>query len=86
MQSATMEAPPASQRAVNTTAEPVRLLTPRQAAELLGMSIQTLAKWRCLRSDGPVFCRVGSAIRYPSDLLTDFVSRLPRRTSTSDTT
>jgi hypothetical protein len=67
------------------TAEPPRLLTPAQAAERLGLSTSTLAKYRCLKSTGPIFIRLGSAIRYPEDLLADFIARQPRRTSTSDT-
>jgi len=44
------------------------LLTPAQAAEVLGVQIQTLAKWRCY-GDGPKFIHVGRLCRYrPKDL------------------
>ncbi len=66
-------------------AEAPRLLTPAQASERLGLSTSTLAKYRCLKSDGPVFVRLGSAIRYPEDALADFIARQRRCTSTSDT-
>lgn len=69
----------------STTAEPPRLLTPAQAAARVGLSVSTLAKQRCLRSDGPPFVRLGSAIRYPSDELDEFIASQPRRRSTSDT-
>ena len=67
-----------------TTTEPPRLLTPAQAGERLGLSTSTLAKLRCLKSTGPVFIRLGSAIRYPEDGLADFVAAQPRRRSTSE--
>lgn len=69
---------------MTATAEPPRLLTPAQAAARLGLSTSTLAKLRCLRSDGPVFIRLGAAIRYPEDALNAFVAAQPRRRSTSD--
>ena len=64
--------------------EPTRLLTPSQAGELLGLSTSTLAKYRCLKSNGPIFVRLGSAIRYPSDSLAEYVAAQPRRRSTSE--
>ncbi|MEY8655214.1 helix-turn-helix transcriptional regulator [Brachybacterium paraconglomeratum] len=47
-----------------------RLLTPPEAAELLGIAPQTLANWRSM-GKGPRFVRVGSrSVRYRlSDLL-----------------
>ena len=69
---------------MTATAEPPRLLTPAQAGARLGLSTSTLAKQRCQRSDGPVFIRLGSAIRYPEDLLAEYIARQPLRRSTSD--
>ena len=39
------------------------LLAPPQAAELLGVAIQTLASWRTM-GVGPNFCRAGRLVRY----------------------
>lgn len=45
-----------------------KLLTPHEAARLLGVSINTLAWWRRVRR-GPQFVRVGRHARYaPADL------------------
>lgn len=44
------------------------LLDGVQAARMLGLHRRTLENWRC-RGEGPVFLRVGRAIRYrPSDV------------------
>jgi excisionase family DNA binding protein len=69
---------------MSTTATPSRLLTPAQAAERLGLSVSTLAKYRCLKSDGPAFVRLGSAVRYAEADLADFIARQPRHKSTRD--
>jgi predicted DNA-binding transcriptional regulator AlpA len=60
-----------------------RLLSPRDTATALGVSLSTLAKWRCLRSDGPRFVRLGRAVRYPPDDVADFINR-NKHNSTSD--
>jgi len=39
-------------------------LTSVHAAALLGLRASTLAAWRCLKSDGPPFVKIGSAVRY----------------------
>lgn len=62
---------------------PSRLLTPHEAAAVVGLSVSTLAKRRCLTSDGPRFVRLGRAIRYHPKDLSDFVDR-NRHNSTSD--
>ena len=41
----------------------VKLLTPKEAAELLKVSLSWLAKAR-MRGDGPPFIKVGRAVRY----------------------
>ncbi|RVB72142.1 MULTISPECIES: hypothetical protein [unclassified Mesorhizobium] len=53
-------------------------LTPEETAEFLtanGMPIaeQTLAKWRCLRSDGPRFRKVGRYVLYTAGDLRTFL-------------
>lgn len=45
-----------------------RLLKPEEVAELLGVTVQFLAKWRTY-GQGPKFVRVGGRIRYrPADI------------------
>lgn len=45
------------------------LLTPKQAADVLGVSIKTLEKWRSIDA-GPQFVRLGRLVRYrPIDIL-----------------
>ena len=45
-----------------------RLIDEQQAAAELGLSVKTLRRWRWMRV-GPVWHRIGAAIRYaPSDL------------------
>jgi predicted DNA-binding transcriptional regulator AlpA len=41
----------------------VRLLTPTDVSELLGIPVKTLANWRSTRT-GPLFLRVGVHVRY----------------------
>jgi excisionase family DNA binding protein len=41
----------------------IKLLTPKEAAELLKVSLSWLAKAR-MRGDGPPFIRIGRSIRY----------------------
>lgn len=45
------------------------LLTPRQAADILGVRTQTLALWRVTGKHGLPFIKVGASVRYrQSDL------------------
>jgi hypothetical protein len=57
-------------------------LRPPEAAAYLKSSVSTLAKLR-LYGGGPVFCRIGRAIRYRKTDLDDFMSRT-RVSSTSE--
>jgi excisionase family DNA binding protein len=41
----------------------IKLLTPKEAAELLKVSVSWLAKAR-MRGDGPAFIKIGRSIRY----------------------
>jgi predicted DNA-binding transcriptional regulator AlpA len=60
-----------SQVSVDTGSKPqkstqpsaIKLLTPKEAAELLKVSVSWLAKAR-MRGDGPAFIRIGRSIRY----------------------
>lgn len=58
------------------------LLYPRDAAALLGVSLSWLAKSR-LRGDGPLFVKLGRAVRYPRSSLLDYI-RSRTRVSTSE--
>ena len=69
-------------------------LTPPEASDYLRnkfgirRAVKTLAKLRCVSSDGPIFVRVGRDILYPQDELDLYVQTMisaPMR-STSDTT
>lgn len=47
-----------------TTVLPTDLLTPEQAAQLLGLSVKTLATWRSTGRHSLPFIRCGARIRY----------------------
>ena len=59
-----------------------RLLNEHDAADLLGLSVATLRRWRWAGRP-PAFVKVGAAVRYDPDVLADFVEA-SRRDSTSD--
>lgn len=44
------------------------VLTPREAAGFLNVSVHTLAKWRCNKK-GPGYMRTGRLIRYDRKVL-----------------
>ena len=52
-----------------------------EAAQYLGLSISTMNKWRCYENIGPVFLKLGKAVRYRKDDLDAFAERC-LRTST----
>jgi predicted DNA-binding transcriptional regulator AlpA len=58
------------------------LLTPKEAATMLGVSVSWLAKAR-LRGEGPRFVKIGHAVRYPLSYLRDYI-RSRTRSSTSE--
>jgi predicted DNA-binding transcriptional regulator AlpA len=73
-----------SNNAVAEKAVARRMLTRKQAAEYLSISCATLSRWAADRT-GPPWVKLGdgdtSAIRYPSDLLDDFIAsrtKLPK--------
>jgi predicted DNA-binding transcriptional regulator AlpA len=56
-------------------------LTPKQAARLLNLSVSWLAKRR-LAGDGPLYSKLGGAVRYDEVTLRQWMASR-RRTSTS---
>jgi predicted site-specific integrase-resolvase len=58
------------------------LLTPFQAAAILQVKPNTLAKWR-VAGEGPAFIHVGRAVRYSAREIARFIERQTRR-STSE--
>jgi predicted DNA-binding transcriptional regulator AlpA len=59
------------------------LLDETRAAHILSLSVKTLRRWRWA-GKGPVFRKIGRAVRYASSDLEAFISSA-LRTSTSDT-
>jgi len=59
-----------------------RLLHPKEAAKILGVSVSWLAKAR-LRGDGPAYTKIGRAVRYPESAVREYI-RLRMRKSTSE--
>jgi hypothetical protein len=59
-----------------------QLLTPKEAAQRLRVSLSWLAKAR-MRGEGPPYLKVGRAIRYADSALIQWV-RSQQRTSTSE--
>jgi excisionase family DNA binding protein len=55
------------------------LLTEKEAAEKLGMSVAALRRWR-LEMRGPTFIRVGTRIRYREEDLESYVESNAQRT------
>ena len=62
--------------------KPVTVMTVLQAAEYLGLAVSTLNKWRC-HGGGPVFIKMGRAVRYRVMDLENFIAT-SRLRSTSD--
>lgn len=61
-----------------------KLRTP-EAARFLGVSPATLTKWRCTRSDGPAFEKLGAKIVvYDIEALRDFAAKGRRRSTSED--
>jgi predicted DNA-binding transcriptional regulator AlpA len=59
-----------------------RLLTPLETATSLGLSLSWLAKAR-LRGDGPLYIKLGRAVRYRESAIRDYL-KARTRTSTSE--
>lgn len=52
---------------------PADLVDTREAAELTGFSERTLCKWRCVRTDGPRFWKLGRRVRYSRRELSEWM-------------
>lgn len=48
------------------------VMTVQQASEYLGLAVSTLNKWRC-QGGGPVFIKMGRAVRYRIEDLEKYV-------------
>ena len=59
--------------AENHFKEGERLLTPKQAGELLGFSPSTLAQWRCYKTVDVPYVKMGSVVRYKKSDITKFI-------------
>lgn len=57
------------------------LLTPREVARMLGVSIQTLAVWRCERRYELPYVKVGACVRYRRGDLDAFLEQRTCRTT-----
>ncbi len=53
------------------------LLTPLEAAAILKVKTNTLAKWRVM-GEGPAFIHIGRAVRYSARELVRFIERQTR--------
>lgn len=49
------------------------IITVNQAADYLGLAVSTLNKWRC-HGGGPVFIKMGRAVRYRIEDLDSFIT------------
>lgn len=60
------------------------LLTVKETAEMLKISVHTLNKWRTLRT-GPNFVKVGRSVKYRRDSIEAWIKRKTVKTeSTTD--
>jgi predicted DNA-binding transcriptional regulator AlpA len=58
--------------------ETKQLLTDKEAAEYLALSVATLRKWRWLGGKaGPPFRKLGGAVRYPAAMLRAWLQAQP---------
>ncbi len=60
-----------------------RLIKERETAEILGIEVSTLRRWRWA-GRGPAFCKFGAAVRYEPEVIAAYIAA-NRRQSTSDT-
>ena len=62
------------------TGPAIRIFTPREAAEVLKLSISWLAKAR-MRGDGPAYIQIGRSIRYREEDLIEWMKARLRPSS-----
>lgn len=56
-----------------------KLLTPAQAAELLGISVDTLSTWRCKKRYDLPYVKVGRSVKYREDDVHAFIESRVRK-------
>lgn len=69
-----MAAKPKVQTGASESRRPGRLMTASDVADALRVSEGTLRNWRSARR-GPRFAKVGGAVRYREEDLTDWIER-----------
>jgi len=77
------DAPTSSPKSARESKSRECLLTPKEVADILRVSLSWLAKAR-MRGDGPPFVPIGRSIRYPESALQQW-TRSRMRFSTSET-
>lgn len=55
-----------------------KMLNPKEAAQLLGVSVQTLNVWRCTKRYDLPYTKIGRLIRYRESDLSRFVDQRSR--------
>lgn len=80
-----MAAIPHQRVSIDATLNPADLLTPEQAALVLGLSAKTLATWRSTGRHSLPFIRCGARIRYHRNDLAQWLNSR-QRTIATDTT
>jgi hypothetical protein len=51
----------------------MELLTPKEASEILKVSIHSLAKWRC-QGQGPDYVKTGKSVKYSLDTVGEWIT------------
>ena len=54
----------------------MKFLNEKQVAEIMGISVKTLQRWR-LFGEGPGWKKFGAAVRYPADALQAWIESVP---------
>lgn len=52
----------------------MNLLSPGTVSERTGLSRATLAKWRCQRTNGPAYVKLGAKVAYPEASLNEWLA------------
>lgn len=60
---------------MNTKVQAPALISPPEAANMLGLSLQTLAVWRCEKRQPLPYVKVGRLVRYRLVDVEAFISR-----------
>jgi predicted DNA-binding transcriptional regulator AlpA len=54
----------------------IHLLNEYAVAEILGVSVATVRRWRLLRQ-GPKYMKIGASVRYSPDSISKFINTRP---------